>query len=341
MNENFIENKLPITIISGFLGSGKTTLINNLLKQLDNKKVAIIENEFGNLGIDSNLIKNKDEEGIFELNNGCICCSKNGELEGVLKEISENKQNYDYVIVETTGVASLSPIISNFFSNPLLVENFKIDSILTIVDCKHFFYHIEEEFETKTQIAFADKIFLNKIDLVDEITLKKVRDKVGSINPNCEIKTCQNSSVDIKDVLHLNKFELDNFNDFSKSFSNFSFSSIGNSTMLGENSKGHLDDISSFSIISQKELSVEKVNFFISTLLEHLGKNIFRIKGVFNIEGSSHKLIFQGVHNDVEWMPGSPWSDEEKKETRIVFIGKNLDSYDIAKSFNDLVEMEA
>lgn len=332
--------KLPISIISGFLGSGKTTLINNLLSELKNKKIAIVENEFGSLGIDSSLIKKNDSDGIYELNNGCICCTKNGELEGVLKEISENKKNYDYVIIETTGVASLSPIVSNFFSNPILVENFQIDSITTIVDCKNFFLHLESEVETKNQIAFADKILINKIDLVESFELKKIKEKVEIINPTATLLECINSNVGVADVLYQEKFNVEKIEEINNKFSNFSFTNISSSIMLGESSKGHLSGISNFSIISSKQISVDKVNFFINILLEHFGKDIFRIKGIFNIENSKNKLFFQGVHNDLEWMPGSLWKDNEKRETRIIFIGKNLDSYDIAKAFNDLVENE-
>lgn len=339
-----VDERLPVTIVTGFLGSGKTTLINNLLRDLAGKRVGIIENEFGSLNIDSDLIEKKssdDKSGIFELTNGCICCTINGELDGVLKDISDNSSDYDYIIVETTGVADPNPIISNFYSNPLFAESFKLDGVVALIDLKNFFEQFYDNVEVRKQVAFSDVILLNKGDLVSEFDKKRVYDKICEINPMCEKVEVLNSVIDCDKVINISAFDFDRFNEVeSKSSNVFSFSNVSEGTFLGVSSKGHLDGIESFCIKTLKPISMSKFDYFIRMVLEHLGKKIYRMKGIVSVCDLNQQLIFQGVHFDVNWKPGRFWKEDEARETKLIFIGKDLNKKDLIRAFDKLIDMD-
>ncbi len=202
------QEKIPVTIITGFLGSGKTTLLNYILKESHGKRIAVIENEFGEIGIDNEIVINADEE-IFEMNNGCICCTVRGDLIRILNKLIKRKEKFDYIIVETTGLADPSPVTQTFFVDNEIQDNFRLDCILTVVDAKHIWNHIEDSNECIEQIAFADVTLINKTDLVDEQSLKKIESKVRSMNSMTKIYRTKDSIIDIGKILNVKAFDLD------------------------------------------------------------------------------------------------------------------------------------
>ncbi len=331
-----INTRIPIIIVTGFLGSGKTTFINSLLSSLKDKKIAIIENEFAELSIDADLINKKKASDIFELNNGCICCTMNGELEGVFKEIVEKNLHYDGIVIEATGVADPSPIVNSIVSNQLMNEYFRLDSIYTIVDCKHIDEQLSREFETKKQIAFANTVILNKIDTIEKSSskLELIKDKIITINPDSEIISTNYSKISFHNIFHKQNFELKSLNSFSKSLNSFSFENISLSPTLQEN---HSNSIQSFGIRFKDELSVMKFDFFIKMLIQTKEKDLYRYKGIINVKDSNQAIIFQGVHDSVDWFPGPPWKNDLERETKIVFIGKNLDKKEIEDGIKILI----
>ncbi|MCA9487023.1 GTP-binding protein [Candidatus Woesearchaeota archaeon] len=331
----FPDTRIPLIIVTGFLGSGKTSFVNHILASLTNKKVVVIENEFAELGIDSRIIKKSKDSKIFELNNGCICCSMNGELEGVFAEIVKNKEHWDYVIIETTGVADPSPIISNFFSNPLLCEEFRLDCMYTLVDCKNFFKQIQREYETKKQIAFANKILLNKIDLVEEEEKEKIKKEISKLNPDSQISETTHAKIPLQHIFEESAFDISDLKKIKNSFQSFSFSPSLAPSVLTKPVQSH--DIQSFGISSEGEILLPEFDFFIRTLIELKRNDLYRTKGIVNLKGANQPLIFQGIHDAIEWFPGPPWGEDEKRETKMIFIGKNLDKQDIETAFKKIL----
>ncbi|MEC8220694.1 MAG: GTP-binding protein [Nanoarchaeota archaeon] len=332
------DTRIPILIVTGFLGSGKTTFINNLLGSIENKKIAIIENEFAELGIDANLINKKEGSNVFELNNGCICCTMNGELEGVFGNLAKEKENWDYVILETTGVADPSPIINSIISNPLVEEFFRLDSMYTVVDSKHVLEQIRRDFEAKKQIVFANTILVNKVDLIEKQQLEKVRKRLISLNPEADIKETTFSNIEIENLFEKHDFEKFKIRDIEKSFQFFSFGTQSTTSPMITNK--HLGDINSFGISFKEEISLPKFDFFIRSLVQARGEDLYRIKGIVNIKDSNQPIIFQGVHETIDWIPGPPWEDDQLRETKIVFIGKNLEKEFIENYIKDLINVE-
>ncbi len=330
-------DKIKTLIITGFLGAGKTTLINNILDSFENKKIAIIENEFSELGIDSNLIKSSNDN-LYELNNGCICCTMNGELQGVLGEIVSNKENFDYLIIETTGVADPAPIVESFFSNPNLVDEFEIDSVITLVDSKHFLKQIDRDFEVKKQIAFGDLIILNKTDLVDQNELILIEKKIKSINLGANLIKTKFSQVENVNFFNLSNFDLQKVEEFEKSINSLSFTNLNSSLMTSTfKLNSHENEIKSIGIEFREEISLPKFDYFIRTLILNKSEDIYRLKGIINIANSNQPIIFQGVHSSIDWHPGKHWESETNRISKLVIIGKNLNKNEIELFLKDLI----
>ncbi len=329
-----MDNRISVVIISGFLGSGKTSLINNLLSKINNKKIAIIENEFSEFGIDKTLIK-KSQENIFELNNGCICCNMKGELEGILGDISKNEEKYDYLIIESTGIADPSPIVNLFFGNPLVREYFRLDSLIAIIDSKYFLEQISKNFVVKKQVAFADKIILNKLDLVETEKLNKIKIEIQKRNPTAKLFETTYSNIDFKNFFEEYSFDLSKISNFEKSINSFIFKSADI-----KNEKKHTEEIQSFGIKFNEAISLPKFDFFLRTLIEFKSKDIYRMKGIINIKDLNQALIFQGVHENIDYLPGRPWEDNEIRESKMIFIGKNLNELDLKNSIDKLIKIK-
>lgn len=423
--------KIPVTILTGFLGSGKTTLLNRILSENHGKKIAVIENEFGEVGVDNELVIGADEE-IFEMNNGCICCTVRGDLIRILTRLTKRKDKLDMILVETTGMANPAPVAQTFWVDNDLKEQFSLDAIITMVDAKHVHLHINDSAECKEQIAFADIVILNKIDLVEENAVSQLHTTIRSMNAMCEIYPTENASVELAKILDVKAFDLDKKIELNPQFAEeeFPFEAIvkyqlqkgkhtlwleegpdlsidvlittfknleeekhkatvafsGDAVNLKdkehlrldqllrlqttdlsqsfeldldedtylfftqhgpeefnmqlkdgkktiepleiieiEHTHSHDDEVSSVGIESKEPLNMRKFNSWLGELLQTLGPDIFRSKGILYFSDHNERIVFQGVHMLFDAKPDRPWKQNEQKRNQLIFIGRNLD----------------
>ena len=323
MSDGNGERRIPVTVLTGFLGSGKTTLLNHILSSTEHKmKFAIIENEFGDIGIDENIIVESSEESIIEVMNGCICCTVRGDLTDLLDQMYERIKDFDGVLIETTGLADPAPVAQTFFVDEKVVNRYKLDGIITLVDAKHIIQHVEEEKpedvenEAVEQLAFADRILLNKIDLVSEDELKEVESKIRSINGSAPIYRTQNSLIDTENLINIGAFDLERTLEMDPEF------------LDTDAEHEHDQRVTSVSSKFEGELNVNKLEGWIGGLMQNKAEDLFRYKGVLAVKGMDKKFVFQGVHmlfggafNEEIGL----WKEDEKRECRFVFIGRNLD----------------
>lgn len=326
MNDENIDKKIPVTVLTGFLGSGKTTLLNHILSSTEhNMKFAIIENEFGDIGIDENIIVESSEESIIEVMNGCICCTVRGDLTELLDSMYDRIKDFDGVLIETTGLADPAPVAQTFFVDDRVVGRYKLDGIITVVDSKHIIQHVEEEKpedvenEAVEQLAFADRIILNKIDLVSEDYLKEVESKIKSINGFAPIYHTQNSLVDTDYLIDIGSFDLDRTLEMDPEF------------LDTDAEHEHDQRVTSTSSKFEGELNVNKLEKWIGNLMENKAQDLFRYKGVLAVKGMNQKFVFQGVHMlfGGDYSEDFIWKDGEKRECRFVFIGRDLNHEDL------------
>jgi len=329
------DDKVPVTILTGFLGSGKTTLLNHILGAQHGKRIAVIENEFGEVGIDDALVKGgsmAEEENIVEMNNGCICCTVRGDLiVGLKKLIKKSKQSgkaLDGVLIETTGLADPAPVAQTFFADDFVQRNMRLDGILTLVDAKHVIQHLDDEKpegvenEAVEQIAFADRILLNKCDLVDsEEDLKQVEGRIRAINAAVPIKRTTNSEVEMDFILGIRCFSLDKIIEMDDAF------------LDDSHDHQHDERVSSVGIDVGGEVMQNKLDEWVQWLLKEKGVDLFRSKGVLAVKGLDKKFVFQAIHMLFANSMEGAWAPGEERRCKIVFIGKNLNREELTNGF--------
>jgi len=327
-------SKLPAHLLTGFLGSGKTTLLNHILRGTHGKRFAVIENEFGEIGIDDSLIAGREEVGaeqIIEMNNGCICCTVRGDLikglKTILKKISEESTVLDGVIIETTGLADPAPVAQTFFADSYIQARMYLDGIITVVDARHVLQHLREkkpagvENEAVEQIAFADRILLNKIDLATPELLKEVEEEIRKINRLAPVIHTQQSKVDVAEIIGIKCFSLDRVLEADAEF------------LRDDQEHMHDSSVGSVGIECGGECELEKLNLWIATLLKEKAVDIFRMKGVLAVKGCSSRFVFQGIHMIFGGQPLDDWREGEQRLNRLVFIGRNLDRSELESGF--------
>lgn len=309
---NAMSEKIPVTVLTGYLGAGKTTLLNRILSENHGKRYAVIVNEFGEIGIDNDLVVGAEEE-VFEMNNGCICCTVRGDLIRILDGLMKRKGKFDAIIVETTGLADPAPVAQTFFMDQDVGEAARLDAVVTVADAKWLAERLKDAPEAKNQIAFADVILLNKVDLVNEEPLKDVEARIRAINPYAKLHRTRNCDIPLGEILERNAFDLDRIMEIEPDF-------------LEEGHHHHHDeDIQSISVSYDGEVDPEKFMPWISQITQEQGPNILRCKGILAFPDEPKRFVFQGVHMILDGDVQQPWKPGEERVSRIVFIGRDLD----------------
>jgi G3E family GTPase len=307
-------NTVPVTILTGFLGSGKTTLLNRILKEDHGHRIAVIENEFGEVGVDNAIIESGSEQ-IVEMNNGCICCTVRGDLIRILGSLKQRRDKgelkFDRVIIETTGMADPGPVAQTFFVDEEIGEYYLLDSILTVVDAKHAKTQLDEFHEAQEQVGFADRILMSKTDLVGEAEVKSLTERIKRMNPRAPIKPVHFGEAPIGEILDIRGFNLNAVLELDPQF-------------LTEDHHEHHDEVESFVFRSDRPFDGEKLEQFLGGMIQVYGPDLLRYKGVLWMKGKSNRVVFQGVHMMMGGDVGKPWGKGEKKSSILVFIGKKL-----------------
>ena len=307
-------NMVPVTILTGFLGAGKTTLLNRILKEDHGHRIAVIENEFGEVGVDSDIIEKSDEQ-IVEMNNGCICCTVRGDLIRILAELKEKRVSgalkFDRVVIETTGMADPGPVAQTFFTDEEIGNYYLLDSILTIVDAKHAPKQLDEFHEAQEQVGFADRILMSKTDLVSETEVADLSKRLKRMNPRAPIKKVHFGEAPLAEVLDIRGFNLNAILELDPEF-------------LTDIQHEHHDEVESFVFESDKPFNGDKLEQFLSGMIQVYGPDLLRYKGVLWMKGNPRRVVFQGVHMMMGGDLGKPWTKAEKKRSILVFIGKKL-----------------
>ena len=315
--------KVPVTVLTGYLGAGKTTLLNRLLSEQHGRTFAVIVNEFGELGIDNELVVDAEEE-VFEMNNGCICCTVRGDLIRIIEGLMKRKGRFDGILIETTGLADPAPVAQTFFVDEDVRNRTRLDSIVTVVDAKNFLQRLEDSHEAAEQVAFADTVLLNKIDLVPADELARVESRILAINPLSRIHRTSHCALPFAEVLDRGSFDLDRILQIEPGF-------------LGEDDHQHDDAITSVAMRASRPMDASRFTAWISELLRVNGVDILRCKGILELKGSSSRHVFQGVHMLMDATTGKPWKDHEMRESKFVVIGRNLDAAALRTGFESCV----
>ncbi|MBB5755101.1 CobW family GTP-binding protein [Prosthecomicrobium pneumaticum] len=301
----------PVTVLTGYLGAGKTTLLNRILSERHGKRYAVIVNEFGEVGIDNDLIVDADEE-VFEMNNGCICCTVRGDLIRIIDGLMRRSDRFDAILVETTGLADPAPVAQTFFVDEDVRRKTRLDAIVTVADAKHLLDELEQAPEAQEQIAFADVIVLNKTDLVTPEALRSVAARIRRINPTATIEHSVRCDVSLDAVLGRGAFDLARILEAEPDF------------LDGAHDHHHDDHVASFSLITEDPLDPGKFLPWIQMISQSFGMDMLRMKGILAFAGDDDRFVVQAVHMLLEGDHQRPWRADEKRVSRIVFIGRNL-----------------
>lgn len=332
--------QVPVTVLTGYLGSGKTTLLNRILSESHGKRYAVIVNEFGEIGIDNDLIVESDEE-IYEMNNGCVCCTVRGDLIRTVEGLMRRPGRFDAILVETTGLADPAPVAQTFFMDEDVRSKTKLDAVVALVDAKHLPLRLKDSREAEDQIAFADVVVLNKTDLVSDEDLREVEAAVRAINPTARIHKTQRAGVELKEVLDRGAFDLSRALENDPHFLDRDDHDHhhddhdhdhGHHHHHGEASPIHDVTVKSVSLRGG-EMDPKKFFPWIERVTQTEGPNILRLKGIIAFKDDPERYVVQGVHMIIEGDHQRAWKNGEKRESRLVFIGRELDEERLKRSF--------
>jgi G3E family GTPase len=347
-----MSEKIPVTVLTGYLGAGKTTLLNRILSEPHGKKFAVIVNEFGEIGIDNDLVVNADEE-VFEMNNGCVCCTVRGDLIRIIEGLLRRKGKFDAIIVETTGLADPAPVAQTFFMDENVGAKTRLDAVVTVIDARWLTDRLKDAPEVKNQIAFADVILLNKTDLVSPQDLQEVEARIRAINPYAKLHRTTRAQIALDEIMGRNAFDLTRILEIEPEFLHRDDGDHhhdhdhhhGHHHDHDHHHHGHHDhshrglkhyhdeDMQSLSLRSDKPLDPDKFFPWIQELVATDGPAILRSKGILAFNDDPDRFVFQGVHMILDGDHQRPWQDGENRESRIVFIGRNLPEDKIRKGF--------
>jgi G3E family GTPase len=314
------ETQIPVTVLTGYLGAGKTTLLNRILSENHGRKFAVVINEFGELGVDNDLVVDADEE-VFEMNNGCICCTVRGDLIRIIGGLMRRKGRFDGIIVETTGLADPAPVAQTFFVDEDVKRATRLDAIVTVVDAKHLPARLKDSSEAQEQIAFADILVLNKMDLVTEEEAAEVERLIKAINPYAEIRRSTKSDVPLDAVIGRDAFNLSRILEREPEF------------LSGEDHHEHDSEVNSVSFEVSKPIDAERFNAWISQLLQAKGQDLLRTKGILYYAGDNRRFAFQAVHMIADGDYIGEVKEGDPRKSKIVFIGRDLNRPQLRRGF--------
>jgi G3E family GTPase len=348
-----MSDKIPVTVLTGYLGAGKTTLLNRILSEPHGQKFAVIVNEFGEIGIDNDLVVGADEE-VFEMNNGCICCTVRGDLIRIIDGLMRRKGKFDAIIVETTGLADPAPVAQTFFVDENVGQKAKLDAVVTVADAKYLKDRLRDAPEAKNQIAFADVILINKTDLVSDADLREVEARIRGINPYARLHRTQRCAIPLPEVLGRNAFDLDRILDIEPAFledgnghdhhhdhdhGHGHDHDHDHAHAHGDGGMKHYHDehMQSFSVRIDKPLDPDKFFPWIQNLVAQEGPKILRCKGILSFRDDPERFVFQGVHMILDGDHQRAWKEGEERLSRAVFIGRDMPEELIRKGFAECV----
>jgi G3E family GTPase len=311
---------IPTTVLTGFLGAGKTTLLNRILAEPRAGRIAVIVNEFGDVGIDGQLTTSAAET-MIEINNGCVCCKVRGDLIAALGQLLDSRLDFDRVVIETSGLADPAPVIQSFVLDEVLRGRFALDAIVTVVDARHLPMQLEHD-EAREQIAFADVVLLNKVDLEPYSRLDTIESEVRRLNPLARIHRTQDCALALDHVLDIRAFDLKNVLSLDPA-------------LLEEHAHEHSADIGCVAIRCTGGMDDVKVNRWLNALVAAKGRDLLRLKGILHIAGQNRRFVFHGVHMTLDGRPGRPWKPVDERVNELVFIGRNLDGAALRAGIDD------
>ncbi|MCW5620131.1 MAG: GTP-binding protein [Burkholderiales bacterium] len=310
-----MQARIPVTILTGFLGSGKTTLLNRILREQHGRRIAVIENEFGEAGIDNEILVQERDEQIVVMNNGCICCSVRGDLVRLLGELEHQRREgslaFERVVIETTGLADPAPVAQTFFMNLDIARAFVLDGIVTLVDAKHASEQLDRNREAQEQVGFADRLFISKADLVEEAEVEALSRRLRQINPRAPQQRVHFGAAPVELVFDIGGFSIDAALEIDPGF-------------LEDRAHRHDDEVGSFVFREHRAFDPQRLDLFMRLLTQQYGADLLRYKGVLNVQGKDRRVIFQGVHMVMGAQEGKPWLADETRTSTLVFIGRKL-----------------
>ncbi len=314
------DRRVPATVVTGFLGSGKTTLINRILSEQHGKKLAVIVNEFGEISIDGQLVIHDDQAQLVEFNNGCLCCTVRGDLIETLGRLQERAGTLDGILIETTGLADPAPVASTFFAADEVRANIRLDAFVTVVDAVNLEINLAQSNEAVEQVAFSDVILINKIDLVAPAQIEAIEARLRKLNPLATLHRTTNADIDIAKVINVGAFDLVQKLEVDPEF-------------LGDHEHEHDAAVGSFVLQEASPIDINRFSLWMNEMAQARGDDLYRTKGIFYAQGFRERVVFQSVRMLTTMRPDRLWNDGEQRMSQFVVIGKNLDREEFAEGF--------